>query len=206
MAKILSIDSGAIWAAAGLIRSGGLVVYPSETFYALGADATNQGAVSRIFQAKKRSPDKPVSVIVADREMLMRLVDEVPARAQRLMDRFWPGPLTIILRAKKGLPDILTAGTGSIGVRISPHPAASSLSSLSACPLTATSANISGEREPVTPDEVRTSLGEVVDLILDGGKLAGEAPSTMVDMTGETPKILREGAIRAELILLDLEE
>lgn len=191
----LGTDEGAVARGAEVLRGGGLVVYPTETLYALGADALDPEAVARVYKVKRRPLGKPLSIAVSSLEMLRRYayLDE---KADRLARRFLPGPLTLVLR-KKDLPEILTSGLSKVGVRIPADHRALELIERFGGPVTATSANITEEISPITVEEVLEQLTGV-DLILDGGPLdPSRVPSTIVDMTGE-PKVLREGRIKRE--------
>ncbi len=191
----LGTDAGAVARGVAVLRSGGLVVYPTETLYALGADALDPEAVARVYKVKKRPLGKPLSIAVSSLEMLRRYayLDE---KAQRLARRFLPGPLTLVLR-KRDLPEILTSGLPEVGVRIPADPRALELIERFGGPVTATSANITEEVPPITVEEVLEQLSSI-DLILDGGPLdPSRVPSTIVDMVGE-PKVLREGRIKRE--------
>lgn len=181
--------------AASLLRAGGIVAYPTETYYGLGVDPFNEQALARLFKVKNRPSVKPVLVLVADRGQVALLAREISGAALRLMDRFWPGPLTLVLPARSELSPFLTGGTGTVGVRLSPHPAALSLLQAFAAPLTATSANRSGQDPAVTAGEVQTAFGSEVDLILDGGKTPGKKGSTLVGVSGSQVTCIREGCI-----------
>jgi L-threonylcarbamoyladenylate synthase len=181
--------------AAGILRRGGLVAFPTETFYGLGADALDARAVARVFAAKGRPSGKPLLVLVESTGMVGRVAADVPPRAVRLAERHWPGPLTLVLPARAGLPPALTAGTGTIGVRVPGHPLARALVAAAGVPVTAPSANPSGAPAPRTAAEVVAGLGDRVDLVLDGGPTAGGPPSTVVDLTVEPPRVLRAGAV-----------
>jgi L-threonylcarbamoyladenylate synthase len=178
-----------------VLRAGGLVAFPTETFYGLGAHALDEAAVTRVFQAKGRPADKPLLVLVDSLAMVERVAREVPARARRLMDRYWPGPLTLVLAAHPSLPTALTAGTGTIGVRLSGHPVARALVAALGAPVTAPSANPHGATGPRTADEVLAALGVHVDLVLDGGVTPGGPPSTVLDLTRTPGVVLRAGAV-----------
>jgi L-threonylcarbamoyladenylate synthase len=181
--------------AARVLQAGGLVAFPTETFYGLGANALDAEAVARVFRAKGRPADKPLLVLVESAERAALVAAEVPAPARRLIARYWPGPLTLVLRARPELPPSLTAGTGTIGVRVPGHRLARALVHAAGFPVTAPSANPHGAASPRTAAEVLAGLGTAVDLILDGGPTPGEAPSTVLDLTGVAPRILRAGAI-----------
>lgn len=178
--------------AAEIILRGGLVVYPTETFYALGANALNKKAVEEIFRVKKRPLSKPIPIIIADKSWLKDIVIEVPEVAIHLIKKYWPGPLTIVFRASNKLPSNLTGGTGKIGIRVCSHPLAQRLVSLVNVPITATSANISGKPPPNSIESI--SL-KGIDII-DGGPVLGRVPSTIIDVTSTPPVILRQGAIK----------
>ncbi len=199
------VASEAIAHAAGLIAGGGVVVYPTETVYGLGVDASNARALDRLVTLKGREPGKPISVLVSDRHMLGDLVSEVPPLASLLMRRFWPGPLTIVLRAHTGLSPLLTSDTGGLGVRVSSHPMATALVEAVGRPVTTPSANPAGQRPPLHVDEARAYFGARVDCYLDGGRVAGEPASTVVDARGEL-KVIREGAIAHATLLAVLQQ
>ena len=182
-------------AAAGLLHDGRLVAFPTETFYGLGANALDPDAVGRVFRAKGRPAHMPLLVLVDSTRMVRSVAADVSARAERLMARHWPGALTLVLPARPDLPSALTAGTGTIGVRLSGHPLARALVRMVGLPLTAPSANAHGAASPVTAGEVEASLGGAVDLIVDGGSTAGGAPSTVLDLTGPRPRVVRAGAV-----------
>ncbi|MEW6327774.1 MAG: L-threonylcarbamoyladenylate synthase [Thermodesulfobacteriota bacterium] len=188
-------DKKTIQKACSILKEGGLVAFPTETFYGLGADALNEQAIKRVFALKQRDYAKPLLVIIAEKDQLHSLVSDIPAVAEKLMDSFWPGPLTIIFKAKKGLPPLLTGGTDTVGIRISSHPVARSLASTFGLPLTATSANPSGGKNPVTAQDVCDQLGEGVDMVLDAGGTTGIKGSTIIDVTVSPPRIVREGDV-----------
>ena len=181
--------------AAEIIIAGGVIAYPTETFYGLGADATNEKAIRKIYAVKGRNFSSPISVIIDQAESLYPLVCEIPAVAQKLMQAFWPGALTIVFKASDKILPVLTAGTGKIGVRVSSGPAASALAHQLGVPLTATSANLSGAAECSTTAEVLQQIGNNIDAVIDLGKTAGGLGSTIIDVTSDPPKILREGVI-----------
>jgi len=185
----------ALEAAARILRAGGLVAFPTETFYGLGAHALDDVAVVRVFQAKGRPRDKPLLVLVDSLVMVERVAREVSVRARRLMARYWPGPLTLVLPAHPALPMALTAGTGTIGVRLSGHPVARGLVAAVGAPVTAPSANPHGKASPRTADEALAGLGARVDLVLDGGPTLGGPASTVLDLTGTSAVLLRAGGV-----------
>ena len=183
-----------------MILQGKVVAFPTETFYGLGADALDGEALQKIFRVKEREKDKPLLLLIADRTWLPGLVKHIPPRAEPLMERFWPGPLTLIFAASVHLPPLLTGNTEKIGLRISSHPVAQALVRVVGRAITATSANISGQPGSCQAGEVLKALGKKIDAILDGGKTTGGLGSTVLDLAGASPKIIRQGAIaRAEL-------
>ncbi len=181
-----------------VVRHGGVIAMPTDSFYALGACAFDEAAVRRVCAIKGERARKPILVLIADRTQLAMLVDRIPPAAEMLMDRFWPGPLTIVFPASSRLPAVLTAGTGTIGVR---WPAQSTLQRLlrETGPLTGTSANRSGAKPARTAQDVEDTLGGDVDLIVDGGPSPGLLPSTVVETVGAV-RVLREGPIRRTAI------
>jgi L-threonylcarbamoyladenylate synthase len=186
--------------AAAILAAGGVLAYPTETFYGLGADATNEKAIRKIYVIKGRNFSSPISVIIDKAEKLYPLVDEVPATAQKLMQAFWPGALTIVFKASAKIIPVLTAGTGKIGVRISSHPVACALAHALGGPLTATSANVSGTAECTTAADVLRQIGDKIDAVIDCGQTTGKKGSTIIDVTFHPPQILREGVISRKTI------
>jgi L-threonylcarbamoyladenylate synthase len=185
-------------AAVEALRRGEVIVYPTETFYGLGGDALNRYAVERVAALKRRSLDSPIAVIIADRRMLSHIVGEVSPAAEKLIERFWPGPLTLILPAKKGLPAPLLNREGKIGVRISSHPIAARLARELGRPLTATSANPTGKEAARTIQQARNYFAGSVEIFLDGGSSMGKSGSTVVEIIRNELKIIREGEISAK--------
>jgi L-threonylcarbamoyladenylate synthase len=192
-------DVDAVAAAARVLAGGGLVVYPTETVYGLGAAAHNAPALDRLAMLKGREPGKPISLLISDLRMLDALVCDVPPVARQLIHRFWPGPLTLVLRARPGLSSVLTGDDGGIGVRISSHPVATALVCALGVPVTTPSANPAGQRPPATVDDARAYFGARVDCYLDGGRVRGEPASTVVDARGGWT-VLREGAISQSVL------
>jgi L-threonylcarbamoyladenylate synthase len=184
--------------AADMLRKGGVIAFPTETFYGLGADTGNEKAVKQIFEIKGRDFRNPIPLIIGKKEDLYELVGDIPALAETLMTRFWPGPLTLVFRASGRVNPGLTAGTGKIGVRISSHPIATALARALGGPITATSANLSGQKDCSSARDVLDQIGGRVDGIVDGGSTAGGPSSTVLDMTCDPPRILRYGAISAD--------
>jgi L-threonylcarbamoyladenylate synthase len=186
--------------AASLLRAGRLVAFPTETVYGLGANALDPEAVARIYAAKGRPTTSPLIVHVASVEMAKSLVIEWPAAADLLTEKFWPGPLTLVLPKQPQVPNIVTAGLPTVGIRMPAHPIALALIKASGVPLAAPSANRFTELSPTSADHVRRSLGKAVDLILDGGPCPVGIESTVVSLVGSQPVLLRPGGIaRAEI-------
>jgi L-threonylcarbamoyladenylate synthase len=178
------------------LKSGGVIAYPTETSYGLGASIEALGALDRIYEIKKRPADKPLLVIIKDASWLKGLTANIPASSYPLMERFWPGPLTILFPARPGLPSPLCASTGKIGIRVSSHPIAMALLDGLGGPITATSANLTGFPSSNSAQEVMAQLvSPPPDFILDGGPAPGGLPSTIVDVTADPPVIVRHGAI-----------
>jgi L-threonylcarbamoyladenylate synthase len=185
-------------AALQALKRGAVVVFSTETFYGLGADALNADAVEGVVSLKGRNPDSPIAVIIADEEMLPQIASEISPVAQKLIRRFWPGPLTLVLPAKPGLPAALLNRDGKIGVRVSSHPLAARLSRELGRPLTATSANPSGKEPARTIEQARAYFGDRIEIFLDAGALAGKSGSTVAEVNGDQIKIIREGEISSK--------
>jgi L-threonylcarbamoyladenylate synthase len=183
------------------LKAGELVVYPTETFYAIGADAFSSIALRRLFQVKKREPGRPVGLIAADTAMAFSVAREIPIDARRLADAFWPGPLTLVLPARDNIAPELTGADG-VGIRVSPNPVARALSAGIGRPITATSANLSGEAPASKLESARAALGEKVKVYLEGGNLTASAPSTVVAVSGSGWKMVRVGAISLSQIAI----
>ncbi len=190
----------AITKAANLIKSGGVVAIPTESFYGLAVNPTDIKAIHRLFDVKKRRGDRPILILIPSVKLLDQYVIHVPEIARPLMNAFWPGGLTLIFEAKPNLPRELTSGTGRVGVRLSSHPIATALAQVLGAPITGTSANISGQPPCSSAKEVFQQLGEKVDLILDGGETAGGKGSTVLDVTIDPPVVVREGMVSREQI------
>ncbi|MEU6547960.1 L-threonylcarbamoyladenylate synthase [Streptomyces sp. NPDC046859] len=184
--------------AAEVLRAGGLVGVPTETVYGLGADAENPVAVSRIFQVKGRPSSHPLIVHIGSAEQLDEWVQDVPASARLLGRHFWPGPLTLVLRRGPRVPLEATGGLETVAVRVPDHPVALALLSAFGGGVTAPSANRFGQVSPTTASDVRAELGDGVDFVLDGGSCEVGVESTIVDVTGEIPTILRPGGVTRE--------
>jgi L-threonylcarbamoyladenylate synthase len=181
-----------------IVQNGGVIMFPTQHLYGLGAAALNIKAVDRVFEIKQRPPNKPLLVLIHEQKDLTKLVEKIPSTAIRIMECFWPGALTIVFEAKKVLPKNLTAGMGRIGVRMPQHPVALALAKVLKSPITATSANITGNSGCSRVSDVDPLIADKLDLILDAGPLKGGIGSTVVDVTHDFPKILREGAIPAK--------
>jgi L-threonylcarbamoyladenylate synthase len=193
-------DPEAIARAAAIIRAGGLVAFPTETVYGLGANALDPEAVLRVFQAKGRPSFNPLIAHVADSDGAARLVRAWPEIAGRLAAAFWPGPLTLVLPRASIVPDAVTGGLPEVAVRVPAHPVALALLRVAAVPIVAPSANPSNAVSPTSADHVEKHLGERLDLILDGGPTRLGIESTVVDLSGARPRILRPGALPADRI------
>lgn len=184
--------------AAELLRNGGVVAFPTETVYGLGGNALDPHAVARIFAAKDRPHFDPLIVHIAARDWLNRLVTEIPEPARRLMDRCWPGPLTLVLPKSDRVPDLVTSGLPSVAVRMPNHPLALELIRRADCPVAAPSANLFGRLSPTRAEHVREQLGDRIDLILDGGPCRIGVESTVLQFTAAGPMLLRAGGVPLE--------
>ncbi len=197
-AKIITIDPDrpeqAFSRCRRIIASGGVIVYPTDTFYGLGVDPGNQSAVQKLFTLKGRKGDQPILLLLADASAVGQWAAEIPSRAESLMKRFWPGPLTLVFKARSGIIPDLTANTGTIGLRVPGNPLTRDLLRYLGCALTGTSANLSGRPEPRSAEEA-AAIADLVDAILDGGPSAGDKPSTVVDVSAGGLRVIREGAI-----------
>lgn len=189
-----------IGAAASVLRNGGLVAFPTETVYGLGADALNSEAVADIYRAKGRPSDNPIIIHIADVGTLNRLAAKIPDQARTLADAFWPGPLTMVLSKKPEVPDVTTGGLPTVAVRMPDHPVALELIRQAGCPVAAPSANLSGKPSPTRAIHVEEDMKGKIPVILAGGDCRVGIESTVVDLTGREPVILRPGLITAEEI------
>ena len=199
--RVIAVDPAApdpavLREAAGTLARGGLVAFPTETFYGLGASGLDARAVGRLLAAKGRPEGKPILLLVDSVSMAETLALDTGPTARALMARHWPGALTLVLRARSEIPVEVTAGTGTVGVRVSPHPVAFGLVRALGGPVTAPSANLSGEPPPTLAAAVLARLDGRIDLVLDGGGAPGGEPSTVLDVTVEPPRVLRQGAVR----------
>jgi L-threonylcarbamoyladenylate synthase len=191
--RIATDDPGALPRAVEALQAGMLVAYPTDTVYGLGALVNDGRAIRRLYDVKGRGAEKAIPVLIGGIEDLLQVASDPPDMAFTLAERFWPGALTLIVPRRQGLPEVLSPDQ-TIGVRAPDHPFARSLLKL-AGPLATTSANPSGEKSPLTAEEVLAGLAGRFELILDGGRTPGSVPSTVVDCTGSVPRILRPGPI-----------
>ena len=180
---------------AGILKAGGVIAYPTDTVYGLGAALEHVGAIRRIFSIKNRSCDIPLPLLVGDVARIPDYVSELRPVALKLIDTFLPGALTLVMRRSAMVPDIVTAGGDTVAIRVPAHPVTLSLIRETGSAITGTSANLSGMPSLLTADEVQSQIGSEVDFIIDAGKWPGGTESTIVDVTGEIPVILRDGAI-----------
>jgi L-threonylcarbamoyladenylate synthase len=197
-AVLSGADSAAIRLAGTIIKTGGLVAFPTETVYGLGCDAMNPDAAAKVFEAKQRPQFDPLIVHIADRSQLDLVIASLPALGRRLMDAFWPGPLTVVLPKQPAIPDLVTAGLSTVAVRMPNHPVAQALIREAGTPIAAPSANPFGYVSPTTAHHVVEGLGNNVDLILDGGPCPVGVESTIVSLAGPQPELLRPGSITIE--------
>ena len=187
--------------AVAVLNGGGVVAFPTETYYGLAVDPLNPLALNLLFSLKQRDINKPILTLVDDRESLSSLVQNIPTLYEPLMEEFWPGPLTLIFQAKINLPTLLTAGTATVGVRQSSHPFARQLLRAFGRPVTATSANISGRAAAVDAQGVKAQFGSRVDMIFDGGRTPGIVGSTIIGLDRDRLLPIREGIISFHEIL-----
>jgi L-threonylcarbamoyladenylate synthase len=181
--------------AVAALKRGEVIVFPTETLYGLGAQALNHSAVDAVFRLKGRDPNTPIPVLVSDQAMLDQLIATIPPIAKQLMQRFWPGPLTLVLPARAHIPKPLLNPSNGIGIRISSQPIAMELVQALGAPLTATSANPSGAEPARTVPEARNYFGDSVNVFVDGGPLGSKTGSTVAEIRGDKLRIIREGEI-----------
>lgn len=198
--RLLTGDSLGIQEAAALLRAGELVGIPTETVYGLAANALDGGAVGRIFTAKGRPQDNPLIVHIADIEELPPLAAEIPELAKKLAKAYWPGPLTMIFRKSALIPDEVSAGLSTVAVRMPYHPLARAVIRAAGVPLAAPSANLSGSPSPTTAAHVMADMAGRIPAVLDGGECAVGVESTVVDITGPTPCLLRPGGVTPSML------
>ncbi len=211
MSKVIKLDPNnfdpdVLNEAARGIREGQSVIFPTSGLYGLGVDVANEKAVDRIFQIKKRTPEKPILLVIHDKKSLDQIAATVPRAARKLMDHFWPGDLTLIFPAKESVLKPLTAGTGKIGVRQTAHPVACDLIEKVGRSITGTSANFSGSPGYTSVEDMPPELIAAVNLVIDAGPLAGGVGSTVVDVTVTPPKVLREGRISTGMLQATLRD
>lgn len=195
-----NIDDKSIEKCAEILRAGGIVAFPTETVYGLGADALNREAIKKIFAAKGRPPDNPLIIHISKTKDILPLVKEIPDKAYGVMEKFWPGPLTIIFRKSNIVPHETSGGLSTIAIRMPDHPIAIRLIEKSGIPIAAPSANISGKPSPTKAEHVMEDLMGRVDAIIVGGDCNIGVESTVLDITGEVPVILRPGVISREML------
>lgn len=184
-----------------VLRGGGVVAFPTDTLYGLGADVFNTVAVEAIFDIKERPSGLALPVLIDDWNQLERVVENIPDAARALAERFWPGPLTLVVKKAAQVSDRVTAGAPTVAVRIPDHPVPRAISRLLGGPITGTSANISGQPDPQDLYELRGQIGYKVDYVVASGPPPMGTASTIVDITGETPALIREGAISFDDII-----
>ena len=178
-----------------VLLAGGIIAFPTESFYGLAVNIADEYAIKRLFSVKGRSSDQPILLLIHSIETLGQYVKDIPQIAQQLIQRFWPGGLTLVFQAKENISPLLTTGTGKIGIRLSNHPIATALAKVINRPITGTSANISGQLPCARVDDISNKLGDRIDLILDKGVTTGGKGSTILDVTVDPPVILREGMV-----------
>jgi L-threonylcarbamoyladenylate synthase len=185
----------AIEEAGAWIRGGGVIAIPTDTFYGLAADPMNPAAVARVFAVKGRSGGQALPLIAANVAQIARHIGPLSRMAERLAAHFWPGPLTLVMPAPVAFVADVSGGTGQVGVRVPADAIARAVCAAAGGPVTATSANISGEPATADPDDIERTLGDVVDFLLDTGRTPGGAPSTVLDITADEPRVVRAGAV-----------
>jgi len=184
-----------------VIHAGGVIVYPTDTLYGLGADPKNPDAVRKLFTIKCRQADQPILLLIKDANEVRDWAADITPRAEGLMKKFWPGPLTLVFKAKPEVMAELTGGAGTIGLRVPGNTLTRQLLASLGIALTGTSANITGKPGPRTAQEAAEAIGGMVDMVLDGGRTEGDNPSTVVDVSADEPMMIREGAIPSREIL-----
>ncbi len=198
--KTLLITDDNMTPASEIIKTGGLVAVPTETVYGLAADGLNADAVEKIYDVKDRPETKPISLLVSGMADVEKFCRGIPDAAYELAERFWPGPLTMVLFKSDTVPDIVTAGVNTVGVRCPDHPKTLALIRLAGVPLAAPSANMSGEPSPKNVADVLKVFDGKIDAAIDGGRCTVGIESTIVDMTANPPKLLRQGGLSRDMI------
>lgn len=201
MTEIISADKHASARAAEIIGTGGIIGFPTETVYGLGADALNTKSLRALYALKERRLKQPTLILISSGEDLSRFAASIPRAAEILINNFWPGPLTIVFKAAPSVPDILTGVTGSIGIRLPDSKLCMDIIEQAGVPVAAPSANPRGKLPARTAREVMDYFSGRLELIIDGGKSPGTIPSTVVDVTADPPAVLREGIIKTADIL-----
>jgi L-threonylcarbamoyladenylate synthase len=196
--KLLSSLQKQVAQGISILKEGGIVAFPTDTVYGLGAALSLPWAVERIYEVKGRASNTPLPLLLADKSQIEEVAEAVPPVARLLAEKFLPGGLTMVLFKSKSVPDIVTGGGKTVAIRIPDHPVPLALARGVGTPIIGTSANISGQPSALTAEEVYAQLDGRVDLIIDGGRCPGGRESTIVDLTGKTPLVLREGAISPE--------
>ena len=202
----LGVDEAVLERAVCRLQEGGLVAFPTDTLYGLGALASHEDAVRRLFAAKQRPLDRPLPVLIESAEAADAIASEVLPAARRLMEAFWPGGLTLVLRRHPRFRSLALAGGDTVAVRVPAHPVTLELLRRVGEPLTGTSANLSGRPGPKTAQEVHRQLGDRVDVTVDGGPCPGGVESTVVDCTVDPPRVLRHGAVPSVMVEAALSE
>jgi L-threonylcarbamoyladenylate synthase len=198
MPKVLSSLQKQIEQGVSILKEGGVVAFPTDTVYGLGACVSLPQAVARVYEVKGRAKNIPLPLLLADKSQIEEVAEAVPSLARLLAEKFLPGGLTMVLFKSKAVPDTVTSGGKTVAIRIPAHPVPLALARGVGTPIVGTSANLSGQPSALTAEEVYAQLDGRVDLIIDGGRRPGGRESTIVDLTGKTPRVLREGAISRE--------
>ena len=193
--EIISADEKGLQRAVELLRAGGIGAFPTDTVYGLGARIDSEPAIKKIFKAKGRSQGQPLPILIADAEQLRQIAEQIPPLAWKLAERFWPGGLTLVIPKAPQISELISAGGDSVGIRLPKHPVPLALIRGLGIPIIGTSANLSGQPSPVTAKEVIDQFEERLDFVIDGGRCPGGKESTIIDLTQQPPRILREGAI-----------
>ena len=199
---MLEVDNATLQRAVEVLKRGGLVAYPTDTLYGLGADGLDENAVRKVFDAKGRGELKALPLLIDSPDALSVVAANVPRIAIDLAARFWPGALTLVLKRSHSVPDVVAGGGDTIALRVPDHPVPRELARRLGAPITGTSANRSGGANPVSSEVVRDQLADAVDLVIDGGECPGGQASTVVDVSGDIPVLVRQGAVPIDEIKL----